>query len=146
MKPPGALALERWRYGVCPYDVKEKCYGWGFCWHLGDHWRPARKCDRCVRSRHQCQEDWIILCFANGWRVARSPCVTVLGWYRFPNMLIVPLDQRLANSLTNCWTGDTVQPLEESESVLSLFFNQSRRIRAAVVQICQASGPVPFQE
>ena len=107
---------------------------------VGNHWRPARECDRCVRLRHQRQEDWTILCFANRWRVARGPCVTVLGWYRFPNMVILPLDQRLANSLTNCWTGDTVQPLEGLESVLSLY-SQSRRIRAEVVQTCQASGP-----
>ena len=72
--------------------------------------------------------------------------MTVLGWYRFPNMVIVPLDQRLVNSLTTCWTGNTVKQLEELESVVSLYFNQSRRIRVAVVQMCQASGPAPFQE
>ena len=47
--------------------------------------------------------------------------MTVLGWCGFPTAGIVPLDQRLAYSLANCWTGDTVQPLEELESALSLY-------------------------
>lgn len=50
-----------------------------------------------------------------------KPLCDCAGTVQVPNAVNVPLDQRLANSVTNCWTGDTVQPLEELESVLSLY-------------------------